>query len=596
MTTEPARGWQLVYDGDCGFCNWCVDYARVVTRNERGADSRSITYRAYQDAAADHPDVPLDRFRASIQLFTPDGRFEGAKATFMVLAVVPRLAGWHWLYRYLPGFAALTELAYRCVARHRDLVFRLARSVVGRELLPLGYTRTAGVIVRGVGWCALVAFVSFGWQANALIGTEGILPVGDYFAALSSALGPSGVLEAPAFYWLHASDETTWALVGAGAAASLALIARRFVVPAALVAYAAYLSLFYAGRVFMAFQWDLLLVEALFAVAVLGWRERTGIWVLRLLAFRFMLMSGAVKLLSGDPTWSGLTALDFHFQTQPLPTVVAWYAHALPASVHAAGTFLTLAIELVLPIFVFAPRRLRCFAATMFLLLELVILVTGNYNFFNVLTMLVCVALLDDRRLRGARFPGAEREFRRTPPRVALGGFVLLTALQLHVVFGRVSSAEAIALSALEPWQIVNRYGLFAVMTQERRELVIEWSRDGATWNEVELPFKPGALEAMPRWAAPYQPRLDWQMWFAALGPPEASPWMEPLLARLLLGSDNVRRLFAEPPPSDATELRVRSYRYRFTTAEERAATGNWWQRSDATEWLPPLRLVRSPP
>jgi hypothetical protein len=148
----------------------------------------------------------------------------------------------------------------------------------------------------------------------------------------------------------------------------------------------------------------------------------------------------------------------------------------------------------------------------------------------------------------------------------------------------------------VDPLRSVNRYGLFAVMTTTRPEIIVEGSNDGVTWLEYEFKHKPGNVRRSPGWVAPHQPRLDWQMWFAALGPPEASPWIEPLLARLLLGSTSVRRLFAEPPPVDATALRIVSYRYRFTTPEERAATGDWWFRSDAMEWLPPLRVVRSAP
>jgi hypothetical protein len=207
--------------------------------------------------------------------------------------------------------------------------------------------------------------------------------------------------------------------------------------------------------------------------------------------------------------------------------------------------------------------------------------------------MLVCVALLDDRRLRGARLPGAAVDRGRIVGGAVLAGFVLVGAMQLHVVLGRPSLPEALVLEALEPWRVVNRYGLFAVMTRERRELVIEWTRDGEVWTPTELPFKPGALDVAPRWAAPYQPRLDWQMWFAAIGTPEESPWIEPLLTQLLLGSKSVKALFAAPPADDVTELRVISYLYEFTTAKERAETGNWWRRTDPKVWLRPVRLAR---
>jgi hypothetical protein len=343
----------------------------------------------------------------------------------------------------------------------------------------------------------------------------------------------------------------------------------------------------------MAFQWDLLLLEAFVAVAVLGWRERIGIWVVRALVFRFMLCSGVVKLLSNDASWADLTALTYHFETQPLPTMAAWYAHALPHSMLVFATGATLAVELLAPWLVFAPRNARCIAAVAFIVFELLILRTGNYNFFNLLTIVLSVSLPDDRRLGlTALNPSRQARLQVAAPAV-LALFLLLGALQLHAVTGRATATETAILRVVEPWNAVNRYGLFAVMTTERRELSIEWSSDGLTWTPLEFRFKPDALDAAPAWAAPHQPRLDWQMWFAALGPPQASPWIDPLLARLLLRTHGVNDLFAERLPESASQVRVMSHLYQFITAAEREATGNWWRRSDARVWLPPLRLIR---
>ena len=287
---------------------------------------------------------------------------------------------------------------------------------------------------------------------------------------------------------------------------------------AALGAYAAYLSILGVGQTFTAYQWDTFLVECLFAVAILARSPVAGIWVLRLLAFRFMFLSGAVKLLSGDPVWADLSALEYHFETQPLPTLFAAFAHQLPAPALKFAVAATFAIELVLPFFIFAPRKVRALAAFSFVFLEVLILITGNYNFFNLLTIVLCIALLDDRLLRRKRgaVPGTTRHGARW-----LAGLVIVLGLcQTAAAFARFPNPA----QWVDPLRVVNRYGLFAVMTTERRELVIEGSMDGGTWREYAFPFKPGDVDRVPGWATPHQPRLDWQMWFAALTVPQRAP------------------------------------------------------------------------
>ncbi len=215
---------------------------------------------------------------------------------------------------------------YRFVARHRGVVFRVAKPLFGARMLPADYRITSGVIIRGIGLAALCAFASWWWQAPGLVGSNGIAPVAFYFAAALDQLGPSGWWVLPSLYWWSSADWMTSALCAVGTVASIALLLRAWPTVAALVAYVCYLSLEYGGGVFLEFQWDILLIEALVVAAVLGAQPRVGIWLTRLLVFRFMLLSGVVKLASNDPTWRDLTALEYHFETQPLPTLFAWYA------------------------------------------------------------------------------------------------------------------------------------------------------------------------------------------------------------------------------------------------------------------------------
>ncbi len=588
---QQHEPWLLVYDGDCGFCRYCVEYARAVTDVEA---SGSVRYEPYQAVAANYPDVTIDEFQRSIQLMTATARYQGAEAAFRVLARAPRLRGWLWCYRFIPLFAAIAEVLYRFTARHRTAVYRLARPLFGSELRPLDYQRTSSLIVRGIGFAALCAFTSWWWQAAGLIGSNGILPVADYFAAAHAQLGPSGWLLLPTLYWLSGADWMTTAVCAAGTVASILLLLRVRVTIAALVGYVCYLSLEYGGGVFLEFQWDILLVEALIVAAILGVQPRIGIWVTRLLVFRFMLLSGCVKLASGDPTWHDLTALQYHFETQPLPTMLAWYADHLPAAVLHGGVVATFVVELGLPWLIFAPRNLRRLAAAGFLLLEVLILLTGNYNFFNVLTIVLCFALLDDQTFGISTAPPT-RASASVAWRVVLAAMALLGALQIHQTIGRAGfdAWEARVLGVVEPFQLVNSYGLFAVMTTQRDELVLQGSNDGVTWRDIPFKFKPQQLSVAPKWVAPYQPRLDWQMWFAALTSREGAPWVENFVYRLLSGTPQVWALLAPSPFANAPPrlIRVLRYRYHFTTPQQKARTGMWWRRQYVGVWLPPSRL-----
>src|ERR1019366_9272990 len=294
-----------------------------------------------------------------------------------------------------------------------------------------------------------------------------------------------------------------------------------------------YLSFASAGQEFLSFQWDSLLLEAGFLAIFLG-SNRIVPWLFRWLVFRLYFLSGAVKLLSGDPNWRNLSAVGFHWHTQPLPTVLAWYADKLPVGFQHFATAATLSIELAIPFLTFFPRRLRITGACCLIGLQVLILATGNYTFFNLLTIALTLFLFDDRAL--ARFvpaPVTERlvEARRVTgrARVAACIAVVVMVLSLSHLFetfnGRLPSALNALVRYTAPLQIVNTYGLFAVMTTQRIEIILEGSADGETWQPYEFKYKPGDVNRAPGWVAPYQPRLDWQMWFAALSNYQTNPW-----------------------------------------------------------------------
>ena len=349
--------------------------------------------------------------------------------------------------------------------------------------------------------------------------------------------------------------------------------------------------------------------------------SRALLWLLRWLLFRLMFASGCVKLLSGDRTWRNLTALNYHYETQPLPTWIGWYAHQLPDWVQKSSVVLMFGIELIVPFLIFLPRRLRLAGCGVLIALQLVIALTGNYCFFNLITIALCVLLLDDAVLSrlvprrwqkwiSGRF-ASRQEFptSSTHPRIAWFEFIrrsfvalmvilllTLTTTQMIGMFRARAPRPRFVLKLYE-WQVplrsVNGYGLFAVMTTSRPEIIVEGSNDGQTWLAYEFKYKPGDLKRRPRFVAPHQPRLDWQMWFAALGSYRDNPWFMNCCYRLLQGSPVVlaeleRNPFPQEPPR---YIRASLYEYHFTDFATRRAEGAWWRREFKGYYCPVLSL-----
>ena len=334
------------------------------------------------------------------------------------------------------------------------------------------------------------------------------------------------------------------------------------------------------------------------------------LWVIRLLLFKLMFQSGCVKLLSQDVTWRNLTALTFHYETQPLPTWIGWYAHQLPASFQKASTFLMFGTELVIPFLIFAPRRIRFFAGVAFGALQMLILLTGNYCFFNLLTMVLCISVLDDAALARfvpKRWRNAEAAEKEKPEKkrwswplvatIPLAGMVILFTLMQFSSMFRVPvpwPRPVLGLYAwLSPFRSFSSYGLFAVMTTSRPEIIVEGSNDGINWQEYEFKYKPGDLKRRPRFVEPHQPRLDWQMWFAALGDYRQNPWFVNFCLRLLQGSPEVLGLLGRNPFPDTPPRYVRAilYEYHFTDFETRRKTGAWWRRELKGDYIPVISL-----
>jgi hypothetical protein len=378
--------------------------------------------------------------------------------------------------------------------------------------------------------------------------------------------------------------------------------------------WALWLSLCVVGGDFLSFQWDYLLLEAgllaCFAAAA-GARPAPRDppaavhWLLRWLIFRLMFQSGAVKLLSGDPAWRDLTALTYHYWTQPLPAWPAWYAHHLPLWWQKLSCGVMLGLELLVPFMVLLPRRPRLLGAILLIFLQATIALTGNYTYFNLLAAALCLPLIDD-----AAWSALLRRFGRTPPdvrpapaprrwRSAFALFILLaSAAPLWAMLGGHNSVPALLTrlqTAVAPLRSVNSYGLFAVMTKRRFELSIEGSPDGRLWTSYPFRWKPGDPARRPPFLAPHQPRLDWQMWFAALTHYSQNPWLTNLLVRLFQASPEVHSLLAGNPFPDKPPryLRVFAREYRFSTPDEKRASGSWWTAVDAGLYMPVVQSAQ---
>jgi predicted DCC family thiol-disulfide oxidoreductase YuxK len=588
---EPAKPL-VIFDGRCGFCRIWIDYWKQLTGSR-------VEYAASQDAAADYPQIPGEGFSQAVYVVYPDGSYSrGARAVFETL-------GKQRVYESVPGLAPLAEWAYGIIAQNRGFFYWVTRLTFGRHIEPARFARTQWVFLKLLAAIYAVAFASLGVQVTGLIGERGISPAREFLRSLAASYGDPVYFAAPTLFWFGASDGALRWGCWTGVAVALVLFAGFFERAALVLLYALYLSYSMAGQIFLGYQWDALLLECGFLAIFLGRsarHQKVIAWLFRFLAFRLYLLSGWVKLQSGDPSWRGLTAVGFHYHTQPLPTPLAWYADHLPAWFQRASTAGVLGIELFCPFLIFAPRMWRMAGAWILLGLQAAILATGNYTFFNVLTMAITVFLFDDHALE--RIPAVRRAVRPgslpATTRARMGGTwlaVILMALGATRMYEAMSGALprplAFLANSISQFQVVNTYGLFAVMTVTRPEIAVEGSDDGEHWQAYEFRYKPGTLNTAPRWVAPHQPRLDWQMWFAALGDYRASPWFSSFVEKLLRGEPEVTALlkfnpFPQRPPR---YIRATLYEYWFTDSATRAQTGAWWKREARGMFFPPVSL-----
>ena len=464
------------------------------------------------------------------------------------------------------------------------------------------------IFLRSLGAIFFSAFYSLEFQIHGLIGPQGILPAASYLPVARQALGWRAFWYIPSLLWFGAGEVALSIIVWTGLIASVAIILNLWPRISIAVAGMCFLSFVSAAQEFSSYQSDGMLLEAAFLslfFAPRGLRPglgstsaptRASLFLLQWEWFRIYFESGVVKILSGEEQWRNLTAMDKYYENGPLPTWLGWYVQHWPHGFHAFSAAATLIIELLVVWLLFLPKRspLICFLMTT--PLQIGIILTANYAFLNYLVLFLGVLLLRDARHPGEERSESEGSRRRDPSRSAA---LRMTAVMVaQIVFFETSIVMFLLPSvpllnapaiALQPFRIVNNYGLFAVMTRARYEIEFQGSRDLVHWTAYPFRYKPQDPRKPPGIFAPYQPRFDWNLWFASLGTVDENRWVMNTEVRLLENRAPVLQLFAGNPFPNRppAAIRVVVWQYRFSSREEKQRTGMWWDRQDLGPYAP---------
>jgi hypothetical protein len=455
---------------------------------------------------------------------------------------------------------------------------------------------------RGLGLIYLVAFLIAANQFIPLLGGRGLQPVQRFVRYVPFR-------RAPSLFYANCSDRFIAAAIWSGIALSIFTISgwsEAFGLAVSIVTWAllwsTYLSLVNVGQTFYGFGWETMLCESGFLAIFLGSADTRApvvvMWLIVWVLFRTMFGAGMIKLRS-DPCWRDLTCLFYHYETQPLPNPLSWYLHHSPPWSHKLGVLLTHFAQLVVPWFYFAPAPLCYWAGGLTILFQITLILSGNLSWLNYITIVLCIPCFDDRFF--ARFmaiPHSVSAQMTLAHAIAVG---LLSVLVLALSWRptrNLFSRRQLMNASFEPLHLVNTYGAFGAVTRERLEVVLKgtdaaYPDASAEWREYEFKGKPGDVNRPPCIVSPYHWKLDWQMWFAAMSPPEFHPWIYTLVQRLLEGEKRIVRLFARNPFPNRPPKFIRAdwYRYRFTIPGE----PGWWTRTLVAEYLPPITLRRTP-
>ena len=454
---------------------------------------------------------------------------------------------------------------------------------------------------RGLALVYFIAFLVAVNQFRPLLGEHGLQPVPLFVKQV-------GFADSPSLFFFAPKDWAFAAAAWLGLAISVAAMAgltERFNTPFSMVAWAVmwllYISFVNAGQMFYSFGWETMLLEAGFCAIFLGASSTTPSvipnWILRWMEFRVMFGAGLIKL-RGDPCWRDLTCLDYHYETQPIPNPLSWYFDRLPRPLLHGGVAFNHFVEIIVPFGFFLPQPIASIAASITIVFQLLLMLSGNLSFLNLLTIVIALPMLDARWFKWLPVSvPATHEPARWFEYATIGYAAIVVLLSIRPATNLVSSRQLMNAS-FEPLHLVNTYGAFGSVGRIRDEIIVEGTtnptpNEYADWRAYEFKGKPGDPMRMPPQIAPYHLRLDWQMWFAAMSNYTEEPWFVNFVAKLLNGDREVISLLRYNPFRDSPPkyIRARLYRYRFSTAEERKRTGAWWQRDFEGDWFPPVSL-----
>ncbi|OBA83878.1 hypothetical protein A9W99_05580 [Mycobacterium sp. 1164966.3] len=459
------------------------------------------------------------------------------------------------------------------------------------------------VLERGVAAIYLIAFVAAGMQFRALIGEHGMLPVPRFLAGLS-------FWKAPSLFHLRYSDRLFAAVAWSGAGLSAAVVAGAAdAVPlwAAMVIWLTlwvlYLSIVNVGQTWYSFGWESLLLETGFLMVFVG-NDRAAppvltMWLVRWLLFRVEFGAGLIKM-RGDRCWRDLTCLYYHHETQPMPGPLSWFFHHLPKPLHRIEVAGNHFAQLVVPFGLFAPQPVASVAAAIIVVTQLWLVASGNFAWLNWITIVLACSAIDQSSVSAVLHVTAPMP---EPPLWFVGVVIAFTTAVLVLSYwparNMLSSHQRMNAS-FNAFHLINTYGAFGSIGRTRREVVIEGTDEAritgqTVWKEYGFKGKPGAVRRLPRQWAPYHLRLDWLMWFAAISPGYAQPWLQPFMERLLRNDPHTLRLlqhnpFPETPPR---YVRAELYQYRFTTWAELRREHAWWHRARISMYTRPMTLQK---
>lgn len=472
------------------------------------------------------------------------------------------------------------------------------------DLTPSSYSLAIDLFIRSLGAIYIIAYVPFLFQIKGLLGKEGIRPVNDLLLLAKKHYGKKRFYYLPTFFWWNASDTALLALIWTGIILGGLVLLGNGSALLLLLLYLVHLSLVSAGQDFLSFGWETFLLELTFGATLLVATTpyNAFAWIgLNFLLFRFFVEAGASKILSRDANWRNLTALWYHYFTQPLPNTTAWFVQKLPMWFHKLSCVIMLFIEICVPIAIFLTAEFRFAAFCVLFALQFAIWFTGNLSYLNHLTVVACLILIHNQYLEPyfSLSEPSEPSFLPWYIFISILGslFFFLQVNAFCHMFFRIPFFHRI-LVWIESLHLAIPHGIFAVMTTKRYEIIIEGSDDGVVWKEYEFRYKPCDVAKRAKRVAPYQPRLDWQAWFLPFRPFSHQWWFQEFLIRLLQGSQQVINLLKSNPFPDQPPkyIRVLLYDYEFTTWEEKKQTGNFWKRVYAGEYCPAIHLTNKTP